>query len=73
MEAESYRSNIKNIEVFGSHSGLGANASVLMMTANALKANLLGLSINEATTKIERVLYPNYWRRKKLKLFTSKT
>ena len=72
MEAESYRSNIKNIEVFGSHSGLGANASVLMMTANALKANLLGLSINEATTKIERILYPNYWRRKKLKLFTSK-
>jgi hypothetical protein len=72
MEAESYRSNIKNIEVFGSHSGLGANASVLMMTANALKANLLGLSINEATTKIERILYPNYWRRKKLKLFTGK-
>ncbi len=70
MEAESYRDNIKNIEVFGSHSGLGANASVLMVTANALRANIKGQSINNTTSNIERILYPNYWRNKKLKLFT---
>ena len=35
MEAESYRDDIKNIEVYGSHSGLGANVSVLLITANA--------------------------------------
>jgi len=65
MEAESYRKNIKNIEVYGSHSGLGANASVLMLTANALSANLQGLEIEDVTTNIERVLYPYYWNGKK--------
>ncbi len=72
MEAESYRSNIKNIEVFGSHSGLGANASVLMMTANALSANIHGVHINNTTTNVERVLYPTFWRRKKLNLIFKK-
>ncbi len=67
MEAESYRSNIRNIEVFGSHSGLGANASVLMITANALSANIQGQTIQEATTNIERILYPFYWNNKKRK------
>lgn len=65
MEAESYRKNIKNIEVYGSHSGLGANASVLMLTANALSANLQGLEIQDVTTNIERILYPYYWNGKK--------
>lgn len=65
MEAESYRDTIKNIEVFGSHSGLGANASVLMITANALSANIQGKTIEDATTNIERILYPFYWQRKK--------
>ncbi|RMB60532.1 alpha/beta hydrolase [Dokdonia sinensis] len=71
MEAESYRNNIRNIEVFGSHSGLGANASVLMITANALSANINGQTIQQATTNIERVLYPFYWNGKKRK-FTFK-
>jgi hypothetical protein len=65
IEAESYRSNIKNIEVFGSHSGLGANASVLMVTAKALRANIQGVDIFDTTTNVERVLYPKYWRKKK--------
>ncbi len=72
MEAESYRKNIKNIEVYGSHSGLGANASVLLLTANALSANLQGLEIQDVTTNIERVLYPYYWNGKK-KTFKNKT
>ncbi|MEL6557748.1 MAG: alpha/beta hydrolase [Bacteroidota bacterium] len=69
VEAESYRDDIRNIEVFGSHSGLGANVSVLMITANALSANLQGKSIQDNTTNIERVLYPNYWIKKKESLF----
>ncbi len=69
MEAESYRSDIQNIEVFGSHSGLGANASVLMATANALSANLKGKSIHETTTSAERLLYPYYWMKKTKNLF----
>ncbi|GER60214.1 alpha/beta hydrolase family protein [Patiriisocius marinus] len=73
MEAESYRKGIKNIEVFGSHSGLGANASVLMITANALSANINGVTIEDATPHIERILYPFYWSHKKWKLFKKKS
>ncbi len=69
MEAESYRSDIKNIEVYGSHSGLGANVSVLLITANALSANINGKTINDTTTNIERILYPFYWNKKKRSLF----
>ena len=46
MEAETYRKDIKNIEVFGSHCGMGANATILLTVANALSANL------ETKTKI---------------------
>ena len=73
MEAESYRKGIKNIEVFGSHSGLGANASVLMITANALSANINGVTIEDATPYIERILYPFYWSRKKWSFFKKKS
>jgi len=69
MEAESYRNDIKNIEVFGSHSGLGANVSVLLITANALSANINGKTIKDTTPNIERILYPFYWNKKKRSLF----
>ena len=69
MEAESYRDDIKNIEVYGSHSGLGANASVLLITANALSAHIEGKTIGETTPNIERILYPFYWNKKKRSLF----
>jgi len=72
MEAESYRDDIKNIEVYGSHSGLGANVSVLLITANALSANLNGKTIQDTTTNIERILYPFYWNKKKRGLFFGK-
>jgi len=65
MEAENYRDDIKNIEVFGSHSGLGANASVLLLVANALSANIKGKKIEDVTTFIERILYPFYWNKKR--------
>lgn len=67
MEAETYRKDIKNIEVYGSHSGLGANASVLLIVANALSANIQGRRIEDVTTFIERILYPFYWNRKRRK------
>lgn len=70
MEAESYREDIKNIEVYGSHSGLGANVSVLLITANALSANINGKAIKDTTTNIERLLYPFYWNKKKRNLFS---
>ncbi|MEM0931511.1 MAG: alpha/beta hydrolase [Bacteroidota bacterium] len=69
MEAESFRDDIKNIEVYGSHSGLGANVSVLLITANALSANIKGKTISDTTTNIERILYPFYWNKKKRSLF----
>ncbi|MEO0573160.1 MAG: alpha/beta hydrolase, partial [Bacteroidota bacterium] len=69
MEAESYRDDIKNIEVYGSHSGLGANVSVLLITANALSANINGKTIKDTTPYIERILYPFYWNKKKRSLF----
>ena len=69
MEAESYRDDIKNIEVYGSHSGLGANASVLLITANALRAHIEGKTISETTPNIERILYPFYWNKKKRSMF----
>ncbi|RMA58698.1 esterase/lipase family protein [Ulvibacter antarcticus] len=71
MEAETFRSNIKNIEVFGSHSGMGANASVLLITANALSANIRGKEIKDVTTNIERFLYPYFWSNRNL-LFRKK-
>lgn len=70
MEAETYRDDIKNIEVYGSHSGLGANVSVLLITANALSANIKGKAIKDTTTNIERLLYPFYWNKKKRSLFS---
>lgn len=69
MEAETYRDDIKNIEVYGSHSGLGANVSVLLITANALSANIQGKTIEDNTPNIERILYPFYWNNKKRSLF----
>ena len=69
MEAESYRDDIKNIEVYGSHSGLGANVSVILITANALNANIKGKTIKDNTSNIERILYPFYWNKKKRSLF----
>ncbi len=69
MEAESYREDITNIEVYGSHSGLGANASVLLITANTLSAHINGSTIGQTTHNIERILYPFYWKKKKRGLF----
>lgn len=71
MEAETFRNDIKNIEVFGSHSGMGANVSVLLVTANMLSANIQGKKIRDVGSNIERFLYPNFWK-KAIKAFKTK-
>nr|WP_321227992.1 alpha/beta hydrolase [uncultured Psychroserpens sp.] len=71
IEANTFRKDIKNIEVFGSHSGMGANASVLLVTANMLSANIQGKKIRDVGSNIERYLYPNFWKKAR-KVFKSK-
>jgi pimeloyl-ACP methyl ester carboxylesterase len=71
MEADTSRKDIKNIEVFGSHSGLGANVSVLLVTANMLMANILGKKIRDVGSNVERFLYPNFWNKAR-KVFKAK-
>jgi len=72
MEAETFRKDIKNIEVYGSHSGMGANASVLLTTANALSANLNGKEIQDVSSNIERFLYPKFWNKARKAFLTKK-
>jgi len=64
IEAETYRQDIRNIEVYGSHSGLGANATVLLTIANSLNANLKGKKINVLSNKFDSVFFPKFWRQK---------
>ncbi len=71
IEAATFRKDIKNIEVFGSHSGMGANASVLLVTANMLSANIQGKKIRDVGSNIERYLYPNFWNKAR-RTFNSK-
>ena len=65
LEAETYRMDIKNIEVFGSHCGLGANASVLVSVANSLIENTQGIAPNGMVTKIENLFFPKFWKQKR--------
>ena len=71
MEAETYRKDIKNIEVFGSHCGMGANATVLLTVANALNANLEQEKSKTIIEKLESVFYPKFWEEKGLSKFTN--
>ena len=71
MEAETLRKDIKNIEVFGSHCGMGANASVLLTVANSLNTNITGKKPKGMTTKIESLFFPEFWDKKGLSKFTN--
>lgn len=70
MEAETYRADIKNIEVFGSHSGMGANATVLLTVARALKYNLDKNHEKSTLDKIESLFFPEFWKEKGFAKFT---
>lgn len=65
LEAETFRNDIKNVEVFGSHCGLGANASVLVTIANTLIANTQGKAPKGLITNIENLFFPKFWKQKK--------
>jgi len=71
MEAETLRKDIKNIEVFGSHCGMGANASVLLTVANSLNTNITGKKPKGITTKIESIFFPEFWKQKGISKFTN--
>ncbi len=71
MEAETLRKDIKNIEVFGSHCGMGANASVLLTVANSLNKNITGKKPKGITTKIETLFFPEFWEQKGMSKFTN--
>ena len=67
MEAETLRADIKNIEVFGSHIGMGANASILFTVAHALGENLkLEPFESKFAHKIEDMFFPMFWKQKKI-------
>jgi pimeloyl-ACP methyl ester carboxylesterase len=71
MEAETYRDDIKNVEVFGSHCGMGANATVLLTVANALNANIEATSKKSIIQKIETLFFPQFWEQKGVSKFTN--
>jgi hypothetical protein len=71
MEAETLRKDIKNIEVFGSHCGMGANASVLLTVANSLNTNITGKKPKGIMTKVESLFFPKFWEQKGISKFTN--
>ena len=71
MEAETYRDDIKNVEVFGSHCGMGANATVLLTVANALNANLEKAKEKSMIEKVETLFFPQFWEQKGVSKFTN--
>ncbi len=71
QEAETLRADIKNIEVFGSHIGMGANTSILFTVANALGENLnLEPFESKFAHRIEDMFFPMFWKEKGLAKFT---
>lgn len=71
MEAETYRDDIKNVEVFGSHCGMGANATVLLTVANALNANIETETKMSIIQKVETLFFPKFWKEKGVSKFTN--
>jgi len=71
QEAETLRADIKNIEVYGSHIGMGANASILFTVAHSLGENLkLEPFESNFAHKIEDMFFPTFWKEKGLDKFT---
>ncbi len=65
IEAETLRKDIVNVEVFGSHIGMGANASVLVTVANSLIKNTQGKAPEGMIIKVENLFFPKFWKQKK--------
>ena len=72
QEAETLRGDIKNIEVYGSHIGMGANASILFTVAHSLGENLnLEPFESRLVHNIEDMFFPSFWKEKGLSKFTN--
>ncbi|WP_026776972.1 alpha/beta fold hydrolase [Polaribacter sp. Hel_I_88] len=71
MEAETFRDDIKNVEVFGSHCGMGANATVLLTLANALNATIEKAEKKSIIEKVETLFFPQFWEQKGVSKFTN--
>ena len=71
LEAETFRNDIKNIEVFGSHSGMGANATVLLTVAKTLHENIENTQQKGIISKAEKLFYPDFWKQKGISKFTN--
>jgi esterase/lipase len=70
LEAETFRKDIKNVEVYGSHIGLGANASVLVAIANSLSDNINNKKDKSIIEKVESLFFPKFWQQKGASKFT---
>lgn len=66
LESESLRDDIQNIEVYGSHSGMGANPAVLLIVAYALSQRLNGKKVKKLPPNIEKMLFPLFWQEKRV-------
>lgn len=71
LEAETFSENIKNIEVFGSHSGMGANATVLLTVAKTLHENIEKEHQKTILSRMESMFYPDFWKQKGISKFTN--
>ncbi len=71
MEAETYRNDIKNVEVFGSHCGMGANATVMLTVSNALNSNIETKTEKSIIEKVETLFFPKFWKQKGTSKFTN--
>lgn len=71
LEAETFRGDIKNVEVFGSHSGMGANATVLLTVAKTLHENIEKEHGKKMLSKMETLFYPDFWKQKGISKFTN--
>ena len=69
MEAETIDANIKNVEVYGSHMGLGANASVLVTIANTLLEDASDTKTSKFISNVEQLFFPKFWGREKKVIF----
>lgn len=71
LEAETFRGDIKNIEVFGSHTGMGANATVLLTVAKTLHENIEKEHQKTILSRMESMFYPDFWKQKGISKFTN--
>jgi len=71
LEAETFRNDIKNVEVFGSHTGMGANATVLLTVAKTLHENIEKEHQKTVLSKMESLFYPDFWKQKGISKFTN--